>query len=399
MSFHIDLRLLRLSIKQLLNDSSEEYSDDASTVPNDAHSAQSSIPSDVPCNDFLLLIFIRYVQLLQLIPWSSPVPICNGPMETPNHNRTDSLPRITHASKKRKEKPGLCGLANIGNTCFMNSAIQCLSNIPQLTEWAKNQQSNHQKNVTKAYSALIKSMWSGENSYVRPSDIKKRVSQHAPIFSDYAQKDSHEFMNSLLNALHSELGENNSSEEQSSIVTELFRIPTESGVTCLTCSTYDPIEETTYCLPLPLGDEPEVPLQTLLRDFLKEELLEGQYYCSKCEDLQSAKQKTSLGSPLPPVIIVQLKRFTFDETNDKINTLVTYPIENWSIDDNNSAVYDLAAVSMHVGNLKGGHYTTFARLNGSGEWYHFNDSSVEPVNDNACLVNRNAYVLVYLKKN
>jgi ubiquitin carboxyl-terminal hydrolase 8 len=355
----------------------------------------------------LLFVFIRYLQLTKFIPWSSPMSIADRPMEMSKHNKINISLEDTSKNKKQKKdhkkqsfQSGLCGLTNIGNTCYMNSAIQCLSNIPQLTEWAKKQQSSkHQKTVTQAYSSLIQSMWSGDNSYVIPHDIKQRVSQRAPIFSDYAQKDSHEFMNSLLNALHSEFEENDSSEERSSIVTDLFRIQTESGVKCLHCGTYDSTEETTYCLPLPLGDESEVSLETLLNNFVKEEQLDGEYYCSNCQELRLATQKTSILHPLPPVIIVQLKRFTFDETNDKLNALVTYPIVNWKVDDNDNSLYDLVAVSMHVGNLKRGHYTTYARLNASDQWYDFNDSTFEPVNNINCLVNRNAYVLVYLKKN
>jgi ubiquitin carboxyl-terminal hydrolase 8 len=389
--------------QQLPVDQSEEPSSHISTEIINADPMQSS--NVISSMDFLLLVFIRYLQLVHFIPWLSPLSIADGPIETSKHPGTNTLLQDTKKRRKKNRKkqllqPGLCGLTNIGNTCFMNSAIQCLSNIPQLTKWAiKQQSSEHQRTVTQAYTSLIQSMWSGDHSCVIPQTIKQRVSQHAPIFSDFAQKDSHEFMNSLLNALHSEFEENHSSEEQSSIVTDLFHIRTESGVTCLHCGTYEPIEETTYCLPLPLGDEPTVSLDKLLNDFVKEEQLDGQYYCSNCQELRLAKQKTSLCHPLPPVIIVQLKRFTFDETNDKLDTFVDYPIVNWKVNDNDDSLYDLIGVSMHVGNLKGGHYTTYARLNASDQWYHFNDSFFRPINDTDRLVNRNAYVLIYLKKN
>ncbi|CAF0786200.1 unnamed protein product [Adineta steineri] len=195
----------------------------------------------------------------------------------------------------------------------------------------------------------------------------------------------------------SEFKQNNSSTEQSSIIIDLFRIRTESAVTCLECGTRDANEETTYCLPLSLGNELEISLNTLVNDYLKEELLDGQYYCSNCRELRSATQKTNICHPLPPVIIVQLKRFTFDETNEKLNALVKYPLENWKVLNDDNSLYNLAAVSMHVGNLRQGHYTTYACSNDTKQWYHFNDSCFGLISNKNCLVNRNAYVLVYLK--
>ena len=312
------------------------------------------------------------------------------------------LPSIKHTNQILSSKntpstrytPGLCGLINIGNTCFMNSALQCLSNIPELTQWAKDQQqhsSNSSKDIISVYTSLIQSMWSGENSSLNPRNIKEIISCSAPIFADYAQKDSHEFMNSLLNALER--------TNSASIIADLFHIHTKSQVTCLACHFIDTTDEITTFLPLPLprktSSKNDILLEDLIKDYCLEDNLDGLYYCHNCQNNAPAKQKTNISLPLPPVLIIQLKRFPFDGTSRKIDTFVQYKLQYKNLLSNND-IYQLCAVSSHTGSLTSGHYTTLAKNSMMKQWYKFNDNLIDIIDSNS-VVTRNAYVLVYLK--
>lgn len=111
--------------------------------------------------------------------------------------------------------PGLCGLANLGNTCFMNAAIQCMSNTPPLTQYFIEdrylQELNNsnplgmQGEIAKSYGDLIKVMWSGTCSSVIPRPFKKAVGRFAPQFSGFQQQDCQELMSFLLDGLHEDL--------------------------------------------------------------------------------------------------------------------------------------------------------------------------------------------------
>ena len=97
----------------------------------------------------------------------------------------------------------------------MNSAIQCMSNVPVLTDYFSSGKYKKEINlvnplgrkgeIAEAYADLINEMWSGNNSYTMPRNFKLHLSRFAPQFTGYQQQDSHELLAFLLDGLHEDL--------------------------------------------------------------------------------------------------------------------------------------------------------------------------------------------------
>ncbi|CAG9792651.1 unnamed protein product [Diatraea saccharalis] len=110
---------------------------------------------------------------------------------------------------------GLVGLQNMGNTCYMNAALQALSNTAPLTSYFLEcaaavhvLTADKKPAISRAYQKLIKEMWSRKTrGYVVPSGILYGIRNVYPMFRGYHQHDTQEFLRCFMDQLHEELKE------------------------------------------------------------------------------------------------------------------------------------------------------------------------------------------------
>ncbi|XP_029431561.1 ubiquitin carboxyl-terminal hydrolase 8 [Rhinatrema bivittatum] len=333
--------------------------------------------------------------------------------------------------------PALTGLRNLGNTCYMNSVLQCLCNTPCLAEYfhKNNYQDDinrsnllgHKGEVAEEFGIIMKALWAGQYKYVSPRDFKVTIGKINDQFAGYSQQDSQELLLFLMDGLHedlnkadnrkrykeedNEIADDFKAAEQAwlkhkqlneSIIVALFQGQFKSTVQCLSCHKKSRTFEAFMYLSLPLASTSKYSLQDCLKLFSKEEKLtdNNRFYCSHCKTRRDSLKKIEIWK-LPPVLLVHLKRFSYEgRWKQKLQTYVDFPLESLDLSQyvigpkNNLKRYNLFAVSNHYGGLDGGHYTAYGRNAAKQRWFKFDDQDVSEISTSS-VKSSAAYILFY----
>ncbi|KAL5197971.1 hypothetical protein ABZP36_001483 [Zizania latifolia] len=190
----------------------------------------------------------------------------------------DANADLSYGGFGRSDLTGLIGLENLGNTCFMNSSIQCLAHTSKLVDYFLG---DYDRDVNRtnplglngelalAFGVLLRKLWNNEKKPVSPYHFKAKVACFAPQFSGFNQHDSQELLAFLLDGLHEDLNKvkckpyeeakdasgrpdkevadeywSNHLARNDSVIVDICHGQYKSTLTCPTCSktsvTFDP---------------------------------------------------------------------------------------------------------------------------------------------------------------
>jgi ubiquitin C-terminal hydrolase len=353
-----------------------------------------------------------------------------------------------------------CGIENIGATCFINSALQCIARFGKFSEYFRKGKFKEipEWDGKKEYLKLMCREWEDLTDAIRsPTSTKLIPNRFYKNFRESAQKDGmdwlmsgqndcHEFMMYFLDILHrgvsvdireqlkewSDIPSSGLLTESDSVklgkqlnkmgisnfamhygkeyhpwITEMFHGQTltiiSSGETEERSYNFEPF--TSLSIPVPETEHIEYSIKECLDSYFATEKLDGE---SKWESPTKGKVSAARAMRIwkcPDILIISLKRFA--HTGAKLRTLINYPLMGLDIrpycigpslnGTEDEYLYDLTGIIIHKGMLFGGHYVSFVR-NPGGAWAFTNDSCVQRADAEHVLNHRDAYTLIYQRR-
>lgn len=349
---------------------------------------------------------------------------------------------MTEIKNKYSDK-GLTGLLNLGNSCYLNSALQIIGNLHELNEYIHEQfietpdVNDLDTRLMKEWNDLRILMWN-KNVIIAPNRFKKTIEyvsdkKNWDSFSGFEQNDANEFLFFLLSIFHESLKKDKNDKKLLNLFLSNEQIylrkkyksfndffnNVHKQYSCVDyfLTTYFKVQyidketnkviatnyENMYSIDLPLN---KLTVTGCLQDLFESEELnkenDNQYYDDKDKKYKDVIKKTYIFQT-SKYLFIQLKRWNM---NLKKNQRVihydidgTLSLANYTYDRNKESLskqYELFGIINHSGNVYGGHYTSVIR-NANGKWYDYNDTMITEIPSSKVIGNKN-YCLIYRLK-
>ena len=364
--------------------------------------------------------------------------------------------KLTESKLEKYKNKGISGLANLGDTCFINALLQIISHTYELNELLNGDGYKSKLNkcveseLLSAWDELRLLMWS-ENCTISPGGFIHAIRKTSKIkknhmFSTISQNDMPEFLTFLFDIFHTalkrkvtmtidgnpknkrdkmakmcyEMMQKEYTENYSEILNMFYGIHvstlTSVGVVGVAKSNDEYLSirpEPFMVISLPIPSE--APLKqdhiSLMDCFdlnCESELMEGEnaWFNESLGKKQNVYKRLVYWS-LPEIMVIDIKRFEYNYKTDsfvKNQSNIKIPIENVSFSkyvegyNKDSYVYDLYGICNHHGDENFGHYTSTIKTADS-RWFNFNDSTVKEIQIKGSeIIGNTPYCLFYRKK-
>ena len=310
------------------------------------------------------------------------------------------------------------GFTNHGNTCYMNSALQCLSHLEclgydniYLQEDCAKRPSNNDYSLMAAWMKLQKEIWNNDvstfvNTLPTIKVFIKACQKNNIYFESFIQNDAGDFINIFLDLLHHSIkrkvniqirGEPQNKYDKIKVKSiKEWKIFFEGSYSYIIKQFYSQLLSVTSCPEcdyITTNHEPIMVITLTLKsgytsiyecitEYVKEITMDidNGWKCDKCKNRVCPNKKINFWN-LSPVIIFQINQY---RKTGKLNKHISFP-EILSMDDyclniqKESLQYKLSGICIHSGNLGGGHYYAMCKNYKTNQWNIHNDTRVEKV--------------------